>query len=208
MHTEAPMAGKSYIGKRLTKGMLLVPACLTLVCILLVASWLFITTVQFFRTSPDVTAANLPKLMPSTHPAFQGVFGKYGPAAPCIGARDALELTSTANSNTSSIPIKIASCINHTSSSFPYIGNDIFLDSAHQVFMPRAKLDLKGPSIIYLHPKDIPAFAAFVPQLRHRVVLVSNSNADECLPWGQGDENSGWRHHADTILNSSMVVSW
>jgi hypothetical protein len=82
------------------------------------------------------------------------------------------------------------------------------MDYAHQVFNPAAGLTLTAPSIVFLHPQDVPAFAAVVPKLRHKLVLVSNSNLDKCLPWSDGSNMDSWREHVDVILNSSMVVAW
>lgn len=211
MQTEASVAGKFDATRRFKNVLILVPACVALVGALLVAYWLFSTAVQFVSTSLDVTAAVMPHPILSTRaqPALQDLVGKCDPSR--VRAIDVLASTTAATSSAnsaSSIPISITSCSTDTTSSFPYIGNDIFLDLSHQVFKPGVTLDLRGPCIVYLHPRDLPAFAAVVPQLRHRVVLVSNSNTNECLPWVQGDEHSSWRHHADTVLNSSMVVSW
>jgi hypothetical protein len=102
----------------------------------------------------------------------------------------------------------IGSCWHNTTSSFPYLGNDVFLDFADHVFVPGADLNLKGPSIIFLHPQDAPAFASIVPELKHKVVLVSNSNTDQCLPSAHGDNAVSWKQHIDVILNISMVASW
>lgn len=108
----------------------------------------------------------------------------------------------------SSTPIRTGSCSSNTSSSFPYVGNDIFFDFAHQIFNPGSNLDPAGPSILFMHPRHAPEFASHVPRLQHKVVLVSNSNGDECLPWAHGDNANSWRPHIDVILNSSMVAAW
>jgi hypothetical protein len=117
--------------------------------------------------------------------------------------------TAAAGGSSFKRPSSTGSCnTSSTTSGFPYIGNDVFFDYAHMVFSPGSSLSLKGPSILFLHPPDVPSFAATVPQLQQKVVLVSNSNLDECLPWAQGSNEDSWRPHVDAILNSSMVVSW
>jgi hypothetical protein len=113
-----------------------------------------------------------------------------------------------AGASTFRMPSMVGSCIQNTTSSFPYVGHDIFMDFAHAVFVPGRSLSFKGPSIVFLHPQDAPAFAAVVPKLQQRVVLVSNSNIDQCLPWSHGNNIDSWRPHIDVILNSSIVASW
>jgi hypothetical protein len=110
--------------------------------------------------------------------------------------------------NASGMPNSIGSCSQSTTSSFPYLGHDVFLDFCHKVFVPGSAFDLTGPSIVFMHPQDAPAFASIVPKLQHKVVLVSNSNGDQCLPWSHGDNAASWRPYADAILNSSMVAAW
>lgn len=136
--------------------------------------------------------------------------GLGGPAAPCDSSRgpEGGYAAAAAGAATFSMPSITGSCSINTTSSFPYVGNDVFLDYAHQVFKQGSSLNLKGPGILFLHPQDAPAFAALVPQLQHEVVLVSNSNFDQCLPWSHGDNTDSWRPHVDAILNSSMVSSW
>jgi hypothetical protein len=108
----------------------------------------------------------------------------------------------------SGMPSSVGSCSQNTTSSFPYVGNDVFLDFCHKVFVPGSPLVLTGPNILFMHPQDAPAFASIVPKLQHKVVLVSNSNFDQCLPWAHGDNAASWQPHVDAILNSSMVASW
>jgi hypothetical protein len=128
-----------------------------------------------------------------------------------VGQNNRIHATAGAPTSSSSSkwqPSSMGSCSQHTTSSFPYIGHDVFLDFAHQTFAPGSDLTLRGPSIVFMHPQDAPAFAAYVPKLQHNVVLVSNSNVDQCLPWAHGDNVDSWRPHVDAILNSSRVVSW
>jgi hypothetical protein len=110
--------------------------------------------------------------------------------------------------NPFSMPVSTGSCRENTTSSFPFVGNDVFLDFVHKVVVPGSDLNISGPSILFMHPQDAPAFASVVPKLQHQVVLVSNFNIDQCLPWAHGDNAASWRPHIDTVLNSSMVVSW
>lgn len=128
--------------------------------------------------------------------------------APCNSSMDSVSASTIKTAAWTSIPVSIGSCAQHTNSSFPYVGNDVFIDYAHKVFESGTGLTLKGPSIVFMHPQDVPAFAAVVPTLQHKVVLVSNSNSDQCLPWAHGDNIQIWQSHVDAILNSSMVTAW
>jgi hypothetical protein len=123
-------------------------------------------------------------------------------------AAAASTIASSSSSSSRRMPSNVGSCSQIISSGFPYLGNDIFLDYAHQIFKPGSAVNLNGPSIVFLHPQDVPAFASVVPKLQHKVVLLSNSNTDQCLPWSHGDNADSWAPHVHTILNSSMVVSW
>lgn len=152
-------------------------------------------------------SATQPTLFPDARRTAKVKFVAEKMTNPCEGSISSMGGAADGTS-TFSKPTDTGSCSSNTTSSYPYIGNDIFMDFAHQIFNPGSNLNLAGPSILFMHPRHAPEFASRVPRLQHKVVLVSNSNADECLPWAHGDNAASWRPHIDTILNSSMVAAW
>lgn len=179
------------------------PLCALLLIVLLVAD--LVRNKYIWMPQPVNTQAA--QLSARERLSRQDEMGESSITPLCNYSRNVAFATASSNSTLNTLASR-GSCSAHTSSSFPYLGHDVFMDFAHHVFQPGTALSMKGPSIVYLHPKHVPAFAAAVTQLQHNVVLVSNSNFDECLPWSHGNNAESWKPHVEAILNSNMVVSW
>jgi hypothetical protein len=102
-----------------------------------------------------------------------------------------------------------ALCSQHTTSSFPFLGHDVFMDACHHIYAPGQPLQLMSPSLVFLHPREIGRFGRdVVDALQHNVVLVSNSNVDECLPYRSSDDEPSLHAAYTRILASPRVRAW
>lgn len=107
------------------------------------------------------------------------------------------------------VPQEIGSCTELIPSTFPFLSHDVFKDACHQIYVPGQSFAVFSPSLVFLHPRDIQSFGEqVVQQLKTRIVLVSNSNLDECLPFKSSANELFFRDAYTRILASPLIVAW
>ena len=97
-------------------------------------------------------------------------------------------------------------------SSYPFIGNDLFYDSCDIVYNGTKQITKQGSSFriikIFLPPSLIVNFLELLVNLNQSTVLVSRSNDDELIPYISSAQKQSMRLAYETILSNKNVILW
>ena len=91
---------------------------------------------------------------------------------------------------------------------YPFIGNDLFLDFADTIYSPSHPLIFKNGSIIFLHAENMTSFAKSIDSIQTYFVLITRSNNDDVVPYLSSQQKKGLRTHYEKILGCRFMISW